>query len=48
MTMETLQSKNNVKKAVSIDFGYDIYIYLEYQLGNLIQVCKWNKGDGKF
>ena len=26
MTMETLQSKNNVKKAVSIDFGYDIYI----------------------
>lgn len=46
MTMETLQSKNNVKKAVSIDFGYDIYF--EYQLGNLIQVCKWNKGDGKF
>ena len=27
MTMETLQSKNNVKKAVSIDFGYDIYIF---------------------
>ena len=27
MTMETL------KKAVSIDFGYDIYF--EYQLGNL-------------